>query len=117
MSVKSFSAVDNISVTPAAAAHFALQLKREQAQAVRISLRESGCTGFKYVVEAVAQPQAEDLVLKLENDVALYLDREALPALQGTEIDYALEGVNQVLKFNNPNVSDACGCGESFSFK
>ena len=57
----------------------------------------------------------EDVELALDNGVCLYLAPAALAFLRGTEIDYAREGVNRSLKFNNPNVTAECGCGESFS--
>jgi iron-sulfur cluster assembly accessory protein len=104
-----------LTVTPAAAEHFRRSMAGGESAGVRISVRESGCTGFKYVVEVTDDGAEGDLRLELENGVRLYLDPAALSFLRGTEIDYTREGVNRSLKFNNPNVVAECGCGESFS--
>lgn len=105
-----------LKVTPAAAEHFRASVLDKGYSGVRISVRESGCTGFKYVMEEVqAAASDEDVQLDLGNGVSLYLEPAALAFLRGTEIDYAREGVNRSLKFNNPNVTAECGCGESFS--
>lgn len=115
MSVESFSAEQAISVSPAAAEHFATTLKKSEAKALRISLKESGCTGFKYVMDEVDAAEEGDLEIALENGINIYLDPEHLPALNGMVIDYVTEGLNKNLVLNNPNVKDICGCGESFS--
>lgn len=104
-----------ISVTPAAIAHFQRQLHKSGKPGVRISLKESGCTGFMYVIEEVDAPEDGDITKTLEGDVTLYIDPRNIAALRGTEIDFAQQGLNQNLVMNNPNVKDACGCGESFS--
>ncbi len=115
MSVETFSFSDTISITPAAALHFSKQLEKKGGAAVRISLKKSGCTGFKYVIDEVEAPQADDVHMTLENGVNIFINPADVPALRGTVIDYTKEGLNQTLKINNPNVKDACGCGESFS--
>jgi iron-sulfur cluster assembly accessory protein len=117
MSVESFDVKSElVTVTPAAAEHFRASLAGRGLSGVRISVRESGCTGFKYVLDEVAEAGSEDDVeVPLENGVSLYLTPTALPFLRGTEIDYTREGINRTLKFNNPNVTAECGCGESFS--
>lgn len=115
MSVETFSVTDTITITPAAALHFSKQLNKKGGKGVRISLKKSGCTGFKYVIDEVDESQAGDVCMKLENGVEVYINPVDVPALRGTEIDYTKEGLNQTLKINNPNVKDACGCGESFS--
>ena len=104
-----------LTVTPAAAEHFRASLEARGLPAVRISVRSSGCTGFKYVMEEVAEGEDGDLPLDLENGIKLYLDDDALAFMRGTQIDYTQDGVNRTLKFNNPNVVAECGCGESFN--
>jgi iron-sulfur cluster assembly accessory protein len=104
-----------VSVTPAAAEHFRASLAAKGLPAVRISVRESGCTGFKYVMEEVAAAEDGDVTVTLDNGIELYLDDAAVQFLRGTQIDYEREGVNRTLKFRNPNVVAECGCGESFS--
>lgn len=104
-----------ISVTPAAVEHFQRQLLKTGKQGIRISLKESGCTGYMYVIEEVEGPESGDVTKLLDGDVTLYIDPRNIPALRGTEIDFTKQGLNQNLVMNNPNVKDACGCGESFS--
>ena len=115
MLVESFSADQAISVTPSAAEHFAKSLAKNSSQALRIGLKESGCTGFKYVIDEVASSEDGDLEISLENGITIYVDPDHLPALTGMVIDYVQEGLNKNLVLNNPNVKDICGCGESFS--
>lgn len=116
MSVETFTPQQTVSVTPSAVAHFKRQLSGAQAAtAVRLSVKQSGCTGWMYVVDLVEAAQADDLHLPLDATLELLIDPAALPVVSGTEIDFVTEGVNRQLKFNNPRVKDYCGCGESFS--
>jgi iron-sulfur cluster assembly accessory protein len=116
MNVETFDVhSDLVTVTPAAAEHFRSSLLGKGLAGVRISVRESGCTGFKYVMDEVEQGCEGDVQVALDNGISLYLEPAALALLRGTEIDYAREGINRTLKFNNPNVTAECGCGESFS--
>lgn len=117
MEVKAFDpAREIVSVTPAAVEHFKRQLtQHEEAKAVRLSVKQSGCTGYMYVVDLVADSKAEDLHLPLTDGVELLIDPTSLPIVGGTQIDFVIEGVNRQLKFLNPNAKDYCGCGESFS--
>lgn len=117
MTVETFSAQQAISVTPAAAEHFARTLSKRTESSLRISLKKSGCTGFKYVIDEVETPEEGDLSLPQDNGVMIYLDPKHLSALNGMVIDYVQEGLNKNLVLNNPNVEDMCGCGESFSLK
>ena len=103
-----------ISVTEAAALHLLKQVQLKGMSALRLSVKESGCTGYMYVMEEVNAPQAGDLMVSAENDLKLFVDASSLPYLRGTELDMVQQGVNRNLQFNNPNVSVACGCGESF---
>jgi len=82
---------------------------------VRLSVKESGCTGFKYVVDLVPLQSNGDLHFTVNDELELLIDTASLPVVSGTVIDYVLEGVNRELRFNNPNAKDMCGCGESFS--
>jgi iron-sulfur cluster assembly accessory protein len=117
MSVETFNPQqESVSVTAAAAAHFKRQLSTNtDAKAVRLSVKQSGCTGWMYVVDLVPEGKADDLHLAIGEGVELLVDPAALSVVSGTEIDYVTEGVNRQLKFNNPRVKDYCGCGESFS--
>jgi iron-sulfur cluster assembly accessory protein len=116
MSIASFDPRQPVQVTPTAAAHFKRQLgSSDSAKAVRLSVKQSGCTGWMYVVDLVAEAKADDLHMQLGEGVELLVAIDALSVVSGTEIDYVTEGVNRQLKFNNPRVKDYCGCGESFS--
>lgn len=115
MTVETFDMAAPLRVTPAAAEHFRSSLAGAGKSAVRISVQESGCTGFKYVMEEVDAGQSDDTELALSNGVRVFVDASALDFLRGTELDLSREGINRVLKFNNPNVVAECGCGESFS--
>ena len=115
MSVESFSADQVVAVTDAAAEHFARELSNKPEQGVRLSLKESGCTGFKYVIDEVVEGEEGDLTITLENGVKVFVDSQHLSALTGIVIDYVKEGLNRTLVMNNPNVKDKCGCGESFN--
>ena len=116
MSIASFDPQQQaVVVTPAAVAHFKRQLDNSQNKAVRLSVKQSGCTGWMYVVDLVDEPKTDDLQLTLDDGVELWVDPKSLSVVGGTEIDYVTEGVNRQLRFNNPRVKDYCGCGESFS--
>lgn len=107
--------IQTIVVTDAALGHFRRLLAKNAKKGVRISLKEAGCTGFKYVIEEVEGPKDGDTVRTLALEVELYVETGCLTALKGLEIDLTQMGLNQNLVMNNPNVKDACGCGESFS--
>lgn len=104
-----------VSVSGAALEHFRRQIRAANAVGVRLSVKESGCTGFMYVVDLVDDHPADDIVLEPGDGVTLFLDSASLAILRGTRIDYVREGLNSVLRFGNPNAKDYCGCGESFS--
>lgn len=119
MNVQSFDPKglnDNLSVTmtDTAIVHFTKQLASAGEQHVRLFIEESGCSGFMYRVELVSEPQAKDATVKIAEAFNLYVQDEARAIVQGTEIDFKKDGLNQVIKFNNPNVTGECGCGESF---
>jgi iron-sulfur cluster assembly protein len=104
-----------ITLTEAAAdrvRHFISQ--RGKGVALRLGVRTSGCSGMAYVLEFADSIDEGDVVF--ENfGVKVVVDPKSLVYLDGTELDYGKEGLNEGFKFNNPNVKDSCGCGESFS--
>lgn len=104
-----------VTMTPAALAHFEKALAQTAGHIVRLSIEKNGCSGYGYNLKLADQAQAGDTVLGLSATVTLAISAEALDILRGTEIDMVTEGVNRVIKYNNPNVSAECGCGESFS--
>ena len=106
-----------IALTRSAADHIRAALeKRGTGIGIRFSIRKSGCSGFAYHVEYADDSRAGDVRYDSEG-VAVLVDPESVAALDGTTIDYRREGLNAAFKFDNPNVADACGCGESVSFK
>ncbi|WP_113906026.1 HesB/IscA family protein [Aliidiomarina celeris] len=104
-----------VTATASAVKHFEQKLKAMPGKIIRLSTKLSGCTGFAYVVDYANEPAADDEVVTLSDTVVVAVAKDALPILKNTELDYVKEGINGILKFNNPNVVDACGCGESFS--
>ncbi|OUS40191.1 [Fe-S]-binding protein [Oleispira antarctica] len=104
-----------VSMTEAAMIHVRKLLANSDAIGVRIGVKKSGCSGFKYDIEFVTTPLAEDTCFQVADDIALYVPTEYLAMVKGTEVDYSTEGLNSTIKFNNPNAKDLCGCGESFS--
>ncbi|WP_425426769.1 iron-sulfur cluster assembly protein IscA [Thiothrix lacustris] len=81
---------------------------------LRLGVKTNGCSGMAYVMEFVDDLQAEDTVFE-SLGVKLIVDPKALVYLDGTEVDYAKEGLNEGFKFTNPNEKARCGCGESFT--
>ena len=88
--------------------------KRGKGVGLRLGVRTSGCSGMAYVLEFVDEIEDSDLVFE-ERGVKVIVDQKSLVYLDGTELDFSREGLNEGFKFNNPNVKDACGCGESFN--
>lgn len=81
---------------------------------MRLGVKTSGCSGMAYVLEFVDELNGEDQVYE-DKGVKVIIDAKSLAYLDGTELDFVKEGLNEGFKFNNPNVKDACGCGESFT--
>jgi len=81
---------------------------------VRIGVTTTGCSGMAYVMEFVDELAEDDLVFE-DRGVKLIVDPKSIVYLEGTELDYTKEGLNEGFKFNNPNVKATCGCGESFT--
>ena len=116
MSVTTFDPdAEAVTMTDSALRHFERVLGSANDKLVRLSTRESGCTGYAYVLDLVDTSEHDDVILHLSDKVTLAVAPDAVTILRGTEIDYVSEGVNSVVKFNNPNVIAECGCGESFS--
>ena len=104
-----------ISMTEAAAKHVQRSLEgRGKGEGIRLGVRTTGCSGLAYVLEFVYELAAEDLVFE-SHGVKVIIDPKSLVYLDGTELDFTREGLNEGFKFNNPNVRGECGCGESFN--
>ena len=81
---------------------------------LRLGVKTSGCSGMAYVLEFVDEVVAEDQVFESHGEKVI-IDPKSLTYLDGTELDFVKEGLNEGFKFNNPNVRGECGCGESFN--
>lgn len=104
-----------LSLTPAAARHVEKSLqKRGSGIGLRVAVKTSGCSGFAYALEFVDTPNAEDQCFETHG-VTIVVDPRSLPMLDGTELDFVREGLNEGFKFHNPNAKANCGCGESFA--
>ena len=88
--------------------------KRGKGIGIRLGVKTSGCSGMAYKLEFADAPEPEDVVFE-SRGLKVLVDPKSLPYIDGTELDYAREGLNEGFKFNNPNVKDQCGCGESFN--
>ena len=88
--------------------------KRGKGVGIRLGVKTSGCSGMAYRLEFVDETHDEDMVFE-SHGVKVIVDPKSLAYLDGTELDFVREGLNEGFKFNNPNVKDSCGCGESFN--
>ncbi len=88
--------------------------KRGKGVGVRLGVKTTGCSGMAYVLEFVDEIDEHDQVFE-DHGVKIVVDPKSLVYLDGTELDFVREGLNEGFKFNNPNEKDRCGCGESFS--
>ncbi|MER1968642.1 iron-sulfur cluster assembly protein IscA [Castellaniella sp. GW247-6E4] len=88
--------------------------KRGKGLGLRLGVKPSGCSGMSYQLEYVDEASAEDRLFE-QFGARVYIDPQSLPFLEGLELDYAREGLNEGFRFNNPNEKAACGCGESFT--
>lgn len=104
-----------VSLSEKAAKHVANYIaKRGRGVGLRLGVRTSGCSGMAYKLEFADDFAADDLIFE-SHGVKVLIDPKSLPYLEGTELDFVREGLNEGFKFNNPNVKDECGCGESFN--
>ncbi len=104
----------SVTLTETAAKHVQNFLsKRGKGVGLRVGVRTSGCSGMAYKLEFADAVDSHDLQF-ISHEVTVLIDPQSLPYIDGMELDYTREGLNEGFKFNNPNVKDACGCGESF---
>ena len=104
-----------ISLSESAARHVSNFIaKRGKGFGIRLGVKTSGCSGMAYKLEFVDNTENEDLVFE-SHGVNVVIDPKSLAYLDGTELDFVKEGLNEGFRFNNPNVKDSCGCGESFN--
>jgi iron-sulfur cluster assembly protein len=105
----------SMTVTPKAAAQIQKALsQRGNGVGLRVAVKTSGCSGYAYALEFADTANDDDQVFECEG-VKLLVDAQSLPLVDGTQLDWVREGLNEGFKFNNPNATANCGCGESFA--
>ncbi|MFZ4499172.1 MAG: iron-sulfur cluster assembly protein IscA [Burkholderiales bacterium] len=104
-----------VTLTERAAAHVQKYIaKRGHGIGLRLGVRTTGCSGLAYVLEYADDLKAEDLEFE-SHGTRVIIDPKSLAFIDGTELDFVREGLNEGFQFNNPNVKNECGCGESFN--
>ncbi len=104
-----------ISLTNAAAERVRGYLEeRDDALGLRLGVTKTGCSGYSYVINYADSMDDSDIVFE-DKGVRVIVDNDALPLIDGTEVDFVKNGLNETFSFRNPNVSGECGCGESFN--
>jgi len=106
----------SIRMTEAAASRVRLFLDGDGGRALRLGVRKTGCSGWAYEVELADTIESDDHVFE-DRGVTVVVDSESLPYLDGSNIDFVTEGLTSTFKFDNPNATEECGCGESFTIK
>jgi iron-sulfur cluster assembly protein len=104
-----------ISLTTSAADRVRAFLRsRGHGLGLRIGVKKTGCSGYAYTIDYADSIGADDVIFQ-EEGVKVIVDAQSLALIDGTEVDFVQQGLNQAFKFRNPNVKGECGCGESFS--
>lgn len=104
-----------ISLTESAAQRVSAYLdKRGRGVGLRVGVKPTGCSGYSYVVNYADTIDGDDIVFE-DRGVKIVVDPEALKLIDGTEVDFIKNGLNEAFSFRNPNVTGECGCGESFN--
>lgn len=103
-----------VTLTEKAAQHVQRNLKtRGKGIGLRFGVQTTGCSGMAYKLEYVDAAEADDAVFE-SHGVSIFVDAKSLPYIDGTELDFVRQGLNEGFRFYNPNVKDTCGCGNSF---
>lgn len=103
-----------ITLTESAARHVSRYIaRRGKGIGLRLGVKTTGCSGLAYKLEYADDAQPEDLTFE-SHGVCVLVDPKSLVYIDGTELDFVREGLNEGFRFNNPNVKSECGCGESF---
>ena len=104
-----------ISLTNSAAERVQSYLEaRGEGVGLRLGVTKTGCSGYSYVINYADDVDETDVVFE-DKGVKVVVDPEALALIDGTEVDFVKNGLNEAFSFKNPNVTGACGCGESFN--
>lgn len=108
--------MEPIILTDAALLHLKKTIvKRGSGIGLRLSIKTTGCSGFSYVVDVVDEADPADQVYPQADGALVFIDAKSHPFIQGLQVDYIRNGLNEGFKFSNPNAMGICGCGESFS--
>ena len=105
-----------VTLTPAAVAQVRRLIDSRQAAGLRLGVKKGGCAGMEYTLEVADQPAPHDEVVE-QDGARVLIAPMAQMFLIGTEIDFETSLLEQKFTFRNPNVAEACGCGESIKFK
>ena len=103
-----------IHLSQAAVARVREFMEKEGGVGLRLGVRKTGCSGWAYEVGLAGEISEDDHVFE-DQGVKVVIDSRAMPLVAGTSIDFVDEGLNRTFQFTNPNVTDECGCGESFA--
>ena len=104
-----------ITMTESAARQIQTQIaKRGKGIGLRVGVKKVGCSGFAYTFDYADEARGDDALIEA-HDAKLVVDRESLSILEGSRLDFVKDGLKQAFKFDNPNITATCGCGESFS--
>jgi iron-sulfur cluster assembly protein len=104
----------SIQLTENAAQRVRYFLEKENGLALRLGVKKTGCSGWAYEV-SIASELGDDDQLFEDKGVKIVIDGDSLPFLEGSKIDFTVSGLNRTFQFDNPNATDECGCGESFT--
>lgn len=104
-----------LNFTTKAVAHFKHQVAGQgKENKIRLGVKKTGCNGFSYYFEFVSRGNKTDRKLEID-DMEFFIPSDSVEILHGSQVDFTIEGLNQGIKFVNPNASAVCGCGESFT--
>jgi len=103
-----------ITLTPNAVNRIQQFLQKEGGKGLRLGVKRTGCSGWAYTVGLEFEARQDDVEF-FDKGIRIFVSRDYLGFLDGTEIDFVAEGLNHTFQFENPNVTEECGCGESFT--
>ena len=107
-----------INITDAAAIHLRKMIEQKNAKCFRLSVKESGCNGYRYHPEIMHTVNESDIQMQMPQGLLVTIDPQSVSMIKGMTLDYVAKGLGQSqLQFMNPNIQGECGCGESFNVK
>jgi iron-sulfur cluster assembly protein len=88
--------------------------ERPEAMGLRLGVKRTGCSGYAYVINYAVSIDSTDQVFE-DRGITIVVDQESLPLIDGTQVDFIRQGLNEAFRFKNPKAKGECGCGESFT--